>query len=229
MDFKLFDCRHYPTVNARTGYGEWAQTYESSVPNRLDLHVLEQLASVGWEDARSCLDLACGTGRIGQWLRGRGVSPIDGVDITPQMLEKAAGKSLYRVLSLGSVEETEIAGARYDLLVMSLADEHLATLQPVYAEAFRLSVAGARFVVVGMHPWFFMTGMPTHFRDRAGDPKALETHVHLVSEHIGAALAAGWRLREMYEGVIDEEWIEIKPKWEKFRGYPVNYGYVWER
>jgi hypothetical protein len=58
-----------------------------------------------------------------------------------------------------------------------------------------------------MHPFFFMTGMPTHFKDAEGNPKAIETHIHLVSDHVKAALEAGWTLAEMYEGVIDEEWI----------------------
>ncbi len=66
MDFKIFDRRNYLTVPARTGYGEWAATYEEAVPNRLDIRVLESLRSVNWSIARECLDLACGTGRT--WL-----------------------------------------------------------------------------------------------------------------------------------------------------------------
>lgn len=229
MDFKNFDRRNYPTVSARDGYGEWAATYEGSVPNQLDIRVFEHLKSVDWSETSECLDLACGTGRIGDWLREKGVAKIDGIDITPEMLERARGKNLYRTLSLGSVEETGIAHSGYNLLVMSLVDEHLARLERVYQEAFRLSARPSRFVVVGMHPFFFMTGMPTHFKDSEGKPKAIETHIHLPSDHVRAALAAGWTLQEMYEGVIDEEWIRVKPKWEQFRNHPVNFGYVWKR
>jgi SAM-dependent methyltransferase len=229
MDFKTFDRRNYVTVPPKTGYGEWAATYEESVPDLLDTRVLESLTSADWGRARECLDLGCGTGRIGTWLRSRGVSIIDGLDITDEMLARARAKNIYRNLFLGSVEDTGISGVRYDLIVMSLVDEHLSTLLPLYQEAYRLSAAPARFVVVGMHPFFFMTGMPTHFKDAGGNPKAIETHIHLMSNHVSAARAAGWTLGEMYEGVIDDDWLRVKPKWAHLRGHPINFGYLWER
>jgi len=231
MEFQQFDRRNYPTVSARTGYGEWATTYEETVPDHLDIHVLERIKTVDWPAATQCLDLGCGTGRIGAWLRRRGVATIDGLDLTPEMIDRARAKQLYRALLLGSVEETGISGVQYDLIVMSLVDEHLSGLERVYWEAYRLSAAdvGAMFVVVGMHPLFFMTGMPTHFEDSTGNPKAIETHVHLMSEHVSAALLAGWTLREMYEGVIDEDWLRVKPKWAHLRHRPVNFGCVWGR
>jgi SAM-dependent methyltransferase len=229
MNFKNFDRRNYRTVSPRMGYAEWAATYETAVPDQLDIRVLESLRSVNWSTVNECLDLACGTGRTGKWLKARGVGTIDGIDLTPEMLEQARAKSLYRSLFLGSVEETGISHARYDLLVMSLADEHLTTLDRVYQEAYRLSTSRAEFVVIGMHPFFFMTGMPTHFKDTEGNPKAIETHIHLMSEHVRAALEAGWTLAEMQEGVIDDEWIRVKPKWTELRNHPVNFGYLWVR
>jgi hypothetical protein len=74
-----------------------------------------------------------------------------------------------------------------------------------------------------------MTGMPTHFKDATGNPKAIETHIHLVSDHVAAAFKAGWTLAEMYEGIIDEEWIRVKPKWAQLKNHPVSFGYVWVR
>lgn len=229
MEFKKFDQRNYPSVSAVEGYGEWAETYEQAVPNQLDIKIFEQIQTVAWGDAQHCLDLACGTGRIGEFLKRKSVAHIDGVDITPEMLAKAQAKGVYQSLQLGSVEKTGLSGRQYDLIVMSLVDEHLAQLGAVYGEAARLSSPSAQFVVVGMHPFFFMTGMPTHFNDSEGKPKAIETHIHLMSDHVRAAFNSGWVLQEMHEGLIDDEWIKEKPKWEKFRSYPVNYGYVWRR
>jgi len=229
MDFSAFDRRRYPTVAPRIGYSEWAATYEASVPDLLDLSVLEQIRSVEWSNSRECIDLACGTGRIGKWLLQKGVSSIDGVDLTPEMLARAETKNIYRLLREGSVENTGLADARYDLLVMSLVDEHLERLDPAYCEAGRLSARDGTFVVIGMHPFIFMSGMPTHFTDNRGQPKAIETHVHLFSNHFIAAKAAGWRLQEVIEELVDDRWIQAKPKWGHLRGFPVNYGYVWSR
>ena len=48
------------------------------------------------------------------------------------------------------------------------------------------------YVLVGYHPHFIMAaGMPTHFDSASGEPVAIETHVHLLSEHTDAALAGG--------------------------------------
>ncbi len=229
MDFSAFDRRNYPSVSPKVGYAEWSTTYEASVPDLLDISVLERITSVAWSETRQCLDLACGTGRIGSWLAKKGVSTIDGVDLTPEMLAQAKGKGVYRTLLESSVESTDLPGDQYDLLVMCLVDEHLSALTQTYSEAFRCSAPGARFVVVGMHPFFFMNGMPTHFDSKDRGPQAIETHVHLFSDHFNAAKSAGWALQEVIEGIIDAPWIRAKPKWERFRNFPVNYGYVWSQ
>ncbi len=57
----------------------------------------------------------------------KGVLTIDGVDITHEMLTQAQDKKIYQNLSMGSVEKTGIKDKRYDLISMSLADEHLAS------------------------------------------------------------------------------------------------------
>jgi hypothetical protein len=72
-------------------------------------------------------------------------------------------------------------------------------------------------------------GMPTHFTRASGEPVAIETHVHLLSEHATAALDAGWTLLEMRERVIDEAWLRLKPKWERFRHHPIAAAFVWQR
>jgi hypothetical protein len=71
--------------------------------------------------------------------------------------------------------------------------------------------------------------MPTHFDSASGEPVAIETHVHLLSEHADAALGAGWRLAELRERLIDDAWLELKPKWAHLRGQPVAFAFVWRR
>ena len=56
-----------------------------------------------------------------------------------------------------------------------------------------------------------------HFTSDAGEPVAITTHVHLLSEQITAGLDAGWALAEMHEGVVDEAWLAVKPKWRRYR------------
>lgn len=226
MDFARFDRRGYPTVSALDGYGEWARTYENTVLDVMDLRLLARL-SVPWQGP--ALDLACGTGRVGQWLSGRGVEPLDGLDLTPGMLEKAHARGVYRRLEVGDVRATGLQGG-YALVTCSLADEHLRDLTPLYAEAARLLTPEGRFVLVGYHPFFSMlTGMPTHYDRADGAKVAIETYVHLLSDHVKAARAAGLGLDELEESVIDEEWMEVKPKWRDRLGLPFSFAAVYSR
>ena len=214
----------------RTGYGEWVDTYEQTVEDVMDLALLERLEQPHWSAVRHALDLGCGTGRTGEWLRRQGVELIDGVDLTPEMLAVAQAKGAHRRLVEANVIETGLAASSYDLVIASLIDEHLADVAPLYAESFRLAERGALFVIVAFHPHFIMTaGMPTHFTTAFGESVAISTHVHLLSEQITAGLAAGWALAEMREGVIDERWLEVKPKWERFYGHPISAALVWRK
>ena len=229
VDFARFDARHYPTLGVREGYAAWAPTYESTVSDLMDQRLLERLKSVDWPKVDDAADLACGTGRGGSWLKGRGVARLAGVDFTEAMLEKARARGVYDDLRLGDAAATGLPDAAYDLITQLLADEHMADLAPVYREAARLARPGGRFVLVGFHPWFLMWGFPTHFDRAPGQPVTIESHVHLFSDHVRAAHAAGWRLAEMEEGVVDDAWVALKPRWEAMRGHPVSFAAVWRR
>ncbi len=109
-----------------------------------------------------------------------------------------------------------------------LADEHLPDLGPLYREVARVTAAGGSFVLVGYHPHFLMYGIPTHF-DRADGPVAIESYVHLLSDHVKAAHASGWTLVELEEGLVDEAWLAKKPKWARYRNHPVSFAVVWRR
>ncbi len=222
--------RHYRTVDVRTGYGEWVGTYEQTVEDAMDLALLERLTSVSWEDVSRAVDLGCGTGRTAAWLRGRGVSAIDGVDATPEMLEVARERGVHERLVAGDVSATGLEANAYDLAIACLVDEHLAEIGPLYGEAWRLVEPCGTFVLVGFHPHFIMaSGMPTHFETEDGECVAIETHVHLLSEHVMSGVGAGWTLVELAERVVDDEWVALKPSWARFRGHPVSVGFVWRK
>ncbi len=229
MDHSVYDKRRYPIVEVREGYGEWVRTYEDTVQDEMDLRLLERLRTVDWAAARSVLDLACGTGRIGAWLRTRCAAAIDGVDLTPEMLEVARAKGVYRTLRQADVSRTGLAASAYDLCVQSLADEHLPDLEPLYREAARVTKRGGAFVMVGFHPQFLMAGIPTHFERAPGEPVTIHSYVHLLSDHVKAALPRGWSLAEMDEGLVDDAWLAKKPKWREYTGLPISFSMVWRR
>ena len=168
--FGSFDQRNYETVPAREGYAQWAETYEQTIKHDMDVWLLEALQSVDWNAVRRCADLGCGTGRSAAWLASRGGAIIDGVDTTPEMLDRARERQVFSSLHLADVCATGLPAATYDLVMTCLVDEHLADLTPLYAEAARISQNSAAYVLVGFHPFFIMaTGMPTHFKAARGE------------------------------------------------------------
>ncbi|GAA4877105.1 class I SAM-dependent methyltransferase [Saccharopolyspora cebuensis] len=230
MDFTTFDKRGYRTVDVRAGYGEWVSTYEDTVEDVMDIALLDRLRVPDWAAVRQAADLGCGTGRTGRWLREHGVASIDGVDLTPEMLDVARRRGAHRSLAEADATDTGLPDATYDLVICSLIDEHLGELPPLYREAFRLARPGGLFAVVSFHPHFIMaSGMPTHFTSRSGEDLAITTNLHLISDHVAAALGAGWQLAELREGVVGDEWLAVKPQWERYRGHPVSAAYVWRR
>ncbi len=227
MDFAPFDKRGYPVVSAQTGYGEWAGHYEATVAAGLDRPLLEALKGVRWDNIKTAADLACGTGRTGVWLSQHGVRFIDGVDVTPEMLQIAESKRVYRHLRCADVAATDLPSSSYDLCTLVLADEHLADLKLVYLEAARLLAYGGSFVLIGYHPFFLMNGIPTHYHRADGVAVTIQSYVHLFSEHYQAGNNAGLTLLEFQERVIDEDWLLSKPKWREYLHWPVSYALVW--
>jgi SAM-dependent methyltransferase len=227
MDFAPFDKRGYPVVSVPAGYAEWARDYEATVATGLDRPLLEALTSIDWEAIATAADLACGTGRTGFWLRQQGVQLIDGVDITPEMLEIARAKGVYRHLDCTDVSRTELPPASYRLCTLVLADEHLADLTPVYQEAARLLVSTGYFILIGYHPFFLMSGTPTHYHRADGEAVTIRCYVHLFSEHHQAGTEAGLELIEFRERLIDEDWLQNKPKWRAYQRWPVSFALVW--
>ena len=227
MEFSAFDARHYPVLGVREGYAEWVATYEDVVNDEIDLGLLRRVGAVAWPAVSQAADLACGTGRTGRWLVEQGVRRIDGLDLTPEMLAAARDKGVYDRLLVADMRATPLAGDGYDLAMEVLACEHIPDLAPLYREAARIVRRGGHFIVVGYHPHFLLNGIPTHFDRADGEPVAIEVYVHLLSDHVKAAMAAGFGLLEMDERVVDDGIIGAKPKWEKYRDRPVSFCMVW--
>jgi len=230
MKASVFDQQHFPTLPVQDGYTVLAATYdEMKSENSMDYPLLERIQSVAWGQLEAVADLACGTGRTGVWLEEHGVRFLDGVDLTEAMLEQARAKGIYRSLSLADLRQTPLSAHSYDLVSVGLADDHLPELVPLYQEVARLVRPQGYLVLVGYHPFFPLSGIPATFEQPTGEVTAIEGYVHLFSEHVQAANACGWLLRELYERLIDEAWIARRPRAARRLGWPVSYACLWQQ
>lgn len=109
---------------------------------RFDQHLVEHLQYRGpallaaiLGDARfgRALDLGCGTGLVGAALRDR-CAHLDGVDLSPGMLARAAARGVYDQLTDADVVEHLAAGGEpYDLIVAGDVLGYLGDLAPLFA------------------------------------------------------------------------------------------------
>jgi SAM-dependent methyltransferase len=192
----------------------------------LDVALLERLIYVTWAGA-DVVDLGCGTGRIGDWLRSKGARTVVGVDRCEEMMAKARQRSSYTALLHEDLRTSSLADESADLVVSLLCTCHLPDLVPFYREASRLLRAHGSLVLVDYHWHFLLNGIPTHFSTETGEQLAIENHIHLFSEHVRAARSAGFVLRELEERIVTRDWIDRAPGWRKHLGRPASFAMVW--
>jgi len=93
--------------DARVLYDEWAESYDADLADASQGYVAPELAAdtvvrVAGTDG-TVLDAGCGTGLVGAALAERGVAVIDGVDVSPGMLERAGDTGAYRSLEIADL------------------------------------------------------------------------------------------------------------------------------
>ncbi|MEM1374008.1 MAG: class I SAM-dependent methyltransferase [Pseudomonadota bacterium] len=92
-------------ASVRELYGAWAETYDQSFAKErgytLHREVAEHFVRAG--GGGPILDVGAGTGLVGVALAAQGAGPVDGTDISEEMLAVARAKGCYRRCFAGDV------------------------------------------------------------------------------------------------------------------------------
>jgi predicted TPR repeat methyltransferase len=122
--------------------------------DRFDTHLVGALAyrgpeliaaALGVRRFREALDLGCGTGLMARALQGR-TDAIDGVDLSPRMIEKARATGLYRTLTTGeAVAALDASSERCELILAADVVVYIGDLAPLFSSAARRLKAGGVF------------------------------------------------------------------------------------
>jgi SAM-dependent methyltransferase len=121
------------------GYEAWYETPEGRRADKLEKASLRQLLE-SFSQARSVLEVGCGTGHFTQWLHEQGLAAV-GVDLSAEMLAEAQrldGVMLVR----GDAHRLPFADSAFDLVAFVTALEFLDRPQEALTDALRVTRRG---------------------------------------------------------------------------------------
>jgi malonyl-CoA O-methyltransferase len=154
------------------------------------------------------LDAGCGSGRYMLHALRRGAACVTGVDLSPQMLERASAElgALHAgatvALVQGSLAALPVPDARADLTVCGLVVGHLDDLEQSLAELRRVTRPGGTLLCSDVHPIGHALGWRRDFKS-GGRRYAVRHTPHLYSHWHAACAGLGLRIEQVLEPMLD--------------------------
>jgi malonyl-CoA O-methyltransferase len=204
------------TLSAREGYRLWAPSYErETAVSLLERGAVEALGvpTIG----RRLLDVGCGTGRR---LRDADAALRVGMDLTPEMLPRAASMEL----AAADVRALPVADAAFDVVWCRLVVGHVCELDAAYAELARVCTPGGTVIVTDLCVEAVAAGHRRTFRDARGIVRELEHHVHPLAAQIGAARRVGLVLAARRVAVVGADVRALYADAGKLAAYEAQRG-----
>jgi predicted TPR repeat methyltransferase len=143
-----------PDFAVRSMFDEVAPRFDSLMVDGLEyrghlhLRALADAELPGLKPPLRILDLGCGTGLVGAAFAdlARG-GRLEGVDLSPRMIEVARTRGIYNELILGDLENVLAQpGPSYDLIVSGDTMVYLGDLRPAFSGAAKRLVDGGSFL-----------------------------------------------------------------------------------
>ena len=167
IDPGLQEVRHYissiieettdiaPEEYVRELFNEYAERFDDHLTNTLEYKIpalMRQAVDAlpdGPETFPRVLDLGCGTGLVAENFQDM-AGEIDGVDLSPKMLEQAEAKGVYANLYLADLleflEGPNVRSAGYDLILSADTFVYIGKLDGIFAAARRALTDSGLFV-----------------------------------------------------------------------------------
>jgi len=171
-------------------FDEYADRFDQHVTAELGYapqRFVEVLRRAAGSDRRfaTCLDLGCGTGISGAFLRPI-ADRLIGVDLSAGMLAQAQSRGVYDALSLDAIEPfLEKTVERFDLFFAADVFIYVGAVDRLFGQAAQRATAGA---------WFAFSAETAEGENFALRPSGRYAHSLPYLERVMSA--AGWQLRD---------------------------------
>jgi malonyl-CoA O-methyltransferase len=190
-----------PTVGVEAGYDRWAATYDAVANRTRDAASAQVLDWRPLLAGKAVLEIGCGTGRNTAVI-APAAREVDAVDISQGMLAEAARRpecAEVRFVRADITRPLPLASARYEVVLESLALEHLPGVLGIFREAFRVLRPGGELLGCELHPYRQLLGKQARFEDADGEEVLIEAYGHSISEFANAGVQAGFGIVELQE------------------------------
>jgi predicted TPR repeat methyltransferase len=138
-----------PKQSVQDLFDDYAESFDEHLVRVLHYQtptvLTENLEGLGSRRFRHALDLGCGTGLCGPLVKPM-VDQLDGVDLSPRMIEKARALAIYERLVQSDVAEyLQATDQRYDLVLAADVFVYIGDLEPVFSGVRRVMDQGGVF------------------------------------------------------------------------------------
>jgi SAM-dependent methyltransferase len=206
-----------PEAGAAAGYAIWSDSYDEPGNPIVALEESSVAQLLAAAPAGRALDAACGTGRHARTLIDLGHT-VSGIDLTPEMLERARVNVPEASFTVGDLRELPFADASFDLVVCGLALAHLPSLGGAVGELGRVLASGGRLIVSVLHPFQALLGWNAPFSAPDGSRGFVREHPHMHSDYLSAFSAGELTVTGCIEPAITEQQLGAKRR--AFRHLP---------
>jgi len=199
-----------PILEPAQAYALWAADYPARAHNPVMQAEERAMLALMPGDLRDATvgDAGCGSGRYMLHALARGAQRVHGVDLSPEMLARAAAvlagaEASSRVeLAEGSLTALPFAEGFADLTLCGLAIGHVEALEPALGELRRVTRPGGRILCSDVHPTGHALGWLRDFKSEGRRYAARHTP-HLYSHWHAACARLGLAMERVLEPMLD--------------------------
>jgi len=211
-------------VDTREGYDRWAEIYDLDGNPLIALEEKFFPAILGDPRGLCVGDIGCGTGRHASRLAATGATVI-AIDFSTGMMRRARDKFAGRNLAFAVADISATLPLRthsFDRVICCLVLDHIHDLAGLFAELKRICRANGYIAISSMHPAMMLREVQAQFHDPVtGATVRPRSAPNQLSDYVNAATAAGLRIDQMSEHVVDDEVARDFPRAVKYLGWPM--------